>query len=118
MRTDESRVGRHGGDAGAGELALDAADIGHERTGGEGGGDLFREFDDFFNRRGEHDEAGGAYGFLGRVGDLSAPGLCAELCADLGAAGPDDDAFGELARMSGAGNRAAEQARGKDGQLF
>ena len=102
----------------AGDVAFDAADVGHDGACGQGGSDFLGHGDDAVHRRGQHDQTRRGDGFLDGVGGGIAPWLRAELDACIWTARPDDDAFGQAACACGAGDGASEQAWSEDGELF
>ena len=102
----------------AGDVAFDAADVGHDGACGQAGSDFLGHGDDAVDRWRQHDQTRCGDGFLDGVRRGVTPGLRAELDARFGAAGPDDDAFGQAACACGAGDGTAEQAGSEDGELF
>lgn len=114
---DEVGAGGKGGVAEAGDLALHAAHVSDESAGREIRRDLSGERDDLIDGGGDHDEAGAADGFAGRIGDGVAPRLFAELEARFGAAGPEHDPRGDAVDAGGAGDRATEESGGENREL-
>ena len=108
VRADEMGVGPEGGRAEAGDFVFDAADVGHDRAGGEVGCDLAGKEDDLINGGGDDDEGGASDGGLRGFGDGVAPRLAGEGEAGFGAAGPDHDALRDVVGASGPGDGGAE----------
>ena len=102
----------------SGDVAFDAADVGHDGARGQARGDFLGHGHDAIHWRCQHDQSRRAHGFLNGVGGGVAPRLRAELDACIWTARPDDDAFGQAACACGAGDGASEQAWSEDGELF
>ena len=117
MGADELGAISEGRGRAAANFPFHTADVGDQRAGREVRRDGFDERDDAVHGGADDDDRRVAHGVSGRVGDRVAPRLAAQLEPDLGASRPDGDPLGRARLPNGLGDRSAEQAGRKDGEM-